>query len=243
MKAIGLFLAVTLFFIPHWTPADEATASLGFRQDTEIVPSTDEEICPGATLLQHDDDSIENGYAWRFMGVIPPEYGSWAECYSSEFVCGIQFLFTANYQLSNTMDVYVWESVPDGNPPPGPDPGNVICVLTDISPWPIAEWPEISAHDIQVCCETGGDHFVGYWGNWPLLQAGWYIAADENGPGSGCPRTKFAPGIGYPTGWGHPNLVPIFQCRDLGIREYAGLGDCEPTPAGKSTWGRIKALY
>ena len=31
-------------------------------------------------------------------------------------------------------------------------------------------------------------------------QNGWFIAGDEDGPGGGCPRTKIAPGIGWPTG-------------------------------------------
>lgn len=246
MKATLPFLVAMLLFLPQWASAEEPATGLGFRQDTEIIPFQDEEICPGTTLLQNDDGSIEYAYAWRFAGVVPPEYGSWAECYDSEFVCGIHFLFTrgsGDPPGQETMDVYVWEAVAEGNPPPGPDPGNVICRLTSVSPWPIAEWPEISTHDIQVCCDTGGSHFVGFWGNWPGLQPGWFIAADENGPGNGCPRTKFAPGIGYPTGWGHPSLSPVFQCRDLGIRESAGLGDCEPTPTANTTWGKIKSLF
>lgn len=242
MKAT-LFTAF-LLVLPQFASAEGPTASLGFHPDTQIIPSQDQEICPETTLLQNDDGSIESGYAWRFAGVVPPDYGSWAECYDSEFVCGIQFLFTANYQLGYTMDVYVWESVAEGDPAPGPDPGNIICVLPDISPWPIAEWPEISVHDIQVCCEANGDHFVGYWGNWPGLGPGWFTTGDHNGPGGGCPRTKVAPGIGWPTGWQDPADLEIWgEIRALGIREFAGVGDCEPTSSGKTTWGKIKALY
>jgi hypothetical protein len=227
---------------------------LGFRQDTEIVESEDEEICPGTTLLQNDDGSFENGYAWRFSGVLPPEYGSWAECYDTDFVCGIQFLFTQDgYYIGQTMDVYVWESQAEGNPPPGPDPGNVICVLTDIEPGPIAFWPGISAHNVPVCCQTGGLHFVGFWPNWPMQSSGWYVAADENGPEIGCPRTKIAPGHLYPTGWNHANVV-FPNSRNLGIREYSGPGNCptssapdpdmnDPDTSKMTTWGQIKALY
>lgn len=229
--------------MPLSTPAGPVEG-LGYNDQTEVLPHPDDQdFCPGASFLQNDDGTFENGYAWRYGGTVPPDYGSWAECYEADFVCGIQLMLTqTGYYIGQTMDVYVWESVPEGNPPPGPDPGNALCVLYDVSPGPIAFWPEISSHNIQVCCVTNGDHFVGYWPNWPGIGTGWFIASDEDGPGLGCPRTKFAPGIGYPTGWGPPNLVPIFACKDLGIREFAGLGDCQPTAVRSRTWGRIKSL-
>jgi hypothetical protein len=233
---VGTYLLIPVCAVAEGT-------DLGHRLDTEVIEG--DEFCTGATLLRNDDDHFENGYCWRFGGVVPPDYGSWAECYESDFVCGVQLLFTqiGDYQ-SETMDVYVWESVADGNPPPGPDPGNVICVLTGVSPGPIAYWPEISTHNVQVCCEAGGVHFVGFWGNWPGTGCPWFIAGDENGPGTGCPRTKIAPGIGYPTGWQHPEVMPVADnVKDLGIREHAGLGDCQPTPNETTTWGRIKSTY
>lgn len=221
-----------------------AQETAGYREDTRILES-DGEICPGSVLLQYDDGDFENGYTWRFMGIVPPDYGSWATCYESDFVCGIQFLFTqTGYHSGEGMDVYVWESDAVGNPPPGPDPGNVICVILGVVPEQIAFWPEISTHDVQVCCQTDGDHFVGYWPAWPLNGAVWFVAGDEDGPGGGCPRTKIAPDIGYPSGWQHPEVVATFSgCQALGIREYSGLGDCAPTPARTTTWGRVKALY
>lgn len=229
----------------HWN-ADAGGEDLGFRTDTEVHwPAEDEDICPGTGLLQHDSDSFTNGYCWRGNGVVPPDYGSWAERYGAEFVCGVQLLFT---QMGNftgqTMDVYLWESNQVGDPFPGPDPGNVICALPGINPGPIAIWPEISVHEIPVCCRTGGPHFIGFWGDWPGATSGWFVAADETGDGAGTPRTKIAPGIGYPTGWQHPSAHPAFaNCRDLGIREFAGFGGCPPTPATRTTWGRIKSLY
>jgi hypothetical protein len=247
MMAARVFLLacfVSLSIAP--SNGDELSEALGFRTDTVVLPNTGEgDFCPGTVLQQHDDDSFENGYAWRFAGVVPPDYGSWAECYESDFVCGVEFLLTqTGYYVGQTMDVYVWEWDDDGNPPPGPDPGNVICMLTGVAPGPIAMWPEISVHDIRVCCPTGGAHFVGYWPNWPGAPAAWYVASDENGPGGGCPRMKIAPGIGYPTGWSELDIMPTFEdCKALGIREYAGLGDCQATPTEKTTWGSIKALH
>jgi hypothetical protein len=142
------------------------------------------------------------------------------------------------------MDVFMWESDGGAELAPGVNPGNVVCLVPGITPGPIALWPEISVHDVQVCCHIGGPHFVGFWGNWPGSFCGWYIASDEDGPGFGSPRTKIAQDIGYPSGWQHPNVVPAFTgCKDLGIREFAGLGNCPPTPVAPTTWGRIKSLH
>jgi len=43
------------------------------------------------------------------------------------------------------MDVYVWESNPDGDPAPGPDPGNLICMIAGVDPGPPALWPARAA--------------------------------------------------------------------------------------------------
>jgi len=48
---------------------------LGSRDDTTIEGPGGGEICPGATLLQNDDGTLENGYAWRSGGVAEPDYG------------------------------------------------------------------------------------------------------------------------------------------------------------------------
>lgn len=237
MKPIAILLFALVLAFPGALVAEPRTT--GFDDDTEIVAS-DGETCPGAQLLANDDGSMENGYAWGGInGVQPPDYGSWAECYQASYVCGVQFLFSTipGYFQGQDMDVYVWSD--DGG-----KPGNVLCRISGVVPGPPALWPEISIHDVQVCCETGEPHFAGFWGDWPGLNAGWFVAADEAGPGDGCPRTKIAPGIGYPTGWQHPGVVPVFgACRDLGIREYAGIGDCSPTAGRETTWGALKALF
>ena len=239
----GRLLLTTSFLLFGPVPLGANPRSLGYSESTVIVPAPEGEVCPGTTLLQQDDGDFESGYNWHGAGVQPPDYGSWAERYTSDFVCGIQLLLTQEgFYDGQTMDLYVWESVAEGNPPPGPDPGNALCVIRDVDPGPPADWPSISTHDFQICCPTGGPHFVGFWPNWPGVFGAWYIAADENGAGDGCPRTKIAPGIGYDTGWSHP--IGLFShCRDLGIREHAGIGDCQATPSRRMTWGRIKGLY
>jgi hypothetical protein len=238
---IGLIIAACLVTLPMSVPGEESTDALGPREETEIIEGPESgDFCPGTELLENGDGSYECAYAWQLPGVQPPDYGSWAECYDSEFVCGIQFLFVQlGYYDGETMDVYVWED--DGMPPPDNNPGNVICAVMDVDPGPPVLWPYFSTHDVQVCCATGGAHFIGFWGNWPGEIAAWFVGADCDG-GGGCPRTKIAPGIGYPTGWAHPNVVPSFDIEDLGIREFSGVGDCSPTTVRQTTWGRIKAL-
>lgn len=149
----------TLLAFPHSGLASEGPLqTLGYDPDTWILgPGGDGGICPGTNFLQQDDGSMENAYTWTFGGVSSPDYGAWAECYDSDFVCGIQILLTrTGYYIGQTMDVYVWESDADGNPPPGPDPGNVLCVLAGVHPGEIAHWPEISTHNFQVCCVVFG---------------------------------------------------------------------------------------
>ncbi|MBU1947752.1 MAG: hypothetical protein KJ927_03470, partial [Candidatus Eisenbacteria bacterium] len=64
------------------TLGDMSAAELGYCEETTVLPD-DEEVCPGTTLLQNDDGSFENGYAWRQEQVQPPDYGAWAECYEA----------------------------------------------------------------------------------------------------------------------------------------------------------------
>jgi hypothetical protein len=238
-RPTALFLAL---FLALPIAAMANPESTGYSDNTSII-TQDGDFCPGAVLVQNDDGTVENGYAWSFGGVVPPDFGAWAECYEADYVCGIQFGLTqTGYYMGQTMDVYVWED--DGAAPPDNMPGNTLCAVLDVAPGPIALWPDVSIHDVQICCETPGRHFVGFWGNWPMQQAAWFIACDENGPPAGCPSTNIAPGIGYPTGWNRVHVVPTFDdCKALLIREYAGEGDCAPTPAESTTWGRIKALY
>ncbi|MBU1700113.1 MAG: hypothetical protein KJ970_07800 [Candidatus Eisenbacteria bacterium] len=221
---------------------DGNATSLGYHAGTQIIPRP-EEICPGTTFLQNDDESFENGYCWRYGGCVPPNYGAWAECYDADYVCGIQLMLTQVGNFSGqSIDIYVWDYDADGNPPPGPDPGNVLYMISGLIPDPPALWPEISQHNYQVCTFTNGPHFVGYWGNWPSGSCAFFTAADENGFGIGCPRTRVTAGSAYGTGWVPVNLA-FPNCLDLGIREYAGMGDCQPTPNRSTNWGMIKALY
>lgn len=226
-------VSVSISLTVALSEAEEPFATLGFTRSTTIVegPGPDED-CPGE-LVCNWDGTVENAYCWQFGGVVPPDYGAFAECYDHPYVCAAHFYFTGSgYYIGLTMDVYVWE----GNDSDGP--GAVICSLIGVLPGPIAFWPSCSMHTFDVNCETGGEHFVGFWGDWPGEPCGWFICADEDGF-EGCSWTKIAPGIGYPTGWQHLDVVPLFSGTPGICEWYLD----EPTPARDTTWGRIKGLY
>lgn len=258
MKTASCCLFTFFILLVHGSAAAEGPGDLSLRRDTRIVESPETEtFCPATAFRKCDDGSFENGYVWGYGACVPPDYGAWAERFTANYVCGVQFVLTQVGSFENqTMDVYLWEYDAEGNPPPGPDPGNVLCVIPGVCPDSIALYPEFSTYNVLVCCEAGGEHFAGFWGDWPDdLEKIWFIAADEDGAGPGDPRTKIAPGLPYPTGWSHPNAVPTFEnCKSLGIREYAGPGNCLTSSAPDpdvdapgarrwSTWGAIKALY
>lgn len=231
----GIVFLMVVAIVGVSTPASAGPNETGFSRNTTIVegPSPDGD-CPGE-LDCNWDGTIENGYSWGVGGVVPPDYGSFGDCYDNAFVCEGHFYFTQlGYYAGQTADIYIWADE-------GGLPGNVVCSSLGQGPGQIALWPSCSAHKFALNCDTGGAHFLGYWGDWPGMVEGWFICADEDGPMS-CPVTKIAPGIGnYPSGWQPITVVPTFAgCKSLGICEWFG----EPPVATESTtWGRIKALY
>ena len=95
------------------------------------------------------------------------------------------------------------------------------------------------------CCVGSGDFFVGGWGDWPMSGAAWFWAVDELPPGGeGMPRTKVAPGLGFPTGWQHPADVTEAwaRCKSMGIGACVA-GVCQPTAVAPGTWGGVKSLF
>lgn len=166
-------------------------------------------------IWQNHDNSFEAAYGWNFDAVADPYYGAFAESFEGPgTVCGIQFWLTQlGNQNGQTMDVIVWDDDNTGNP------GPVLQLLPGIDPGAVAQWPDVSLHalDSEILVPEG-KFWVGYWGDWAGSQAGWFVAADENGTG-GTPRTNIAPDLGYPAGWESPTIVlPWEDCRSLGIQ-------------------------
>jgi hypothetical protein len=186
------------------------------------------------TLVMNADGTYENGYAWRYGGVVPPDYGAFAECYFGDaIVCAAIFdLSTTGTQTCQTMDIHVYR---DAGGVPGP-----VVSFARVEPGPVAFWPSVSRHSFSVqfdCIE--GAWWIGYWGNWPDAIQGWFIGADVDGFG-GCPYTNIAPGIGFPTGWNNVSVV-WGQTQALGIG--AEVIVCGGTPTIDSTWGKIKRTF
>lgn len=233
MSRTWLCLAGTLLLILFLTAAlqaaplnREGTQSEGF----ETPPSLDERPpCQAPFTLYNHDGTFENGYAWTEGGVVPPDCGAFAECFGDGqflLICGVEFYFTQDgHQTNQTMDVYAWEDDGSGNP------GNVMAMIPGVSPGPVANWPEFSLHyvDMNLLQVEEAPWWIGYWGNWPGAEnAGWYIAADEDGF-LGCPRTKIAEGLIYPSGWQHPN-VRWGGAVSLGIQAVVDYGIVEESP-------------
>jgi hypothetical protein len=189
--------------------------------------------CTGV-LFENYDGTFENGYCWQYDGIQAPYYGAFAECYfgGDGVSCGRYVLTQVGNQIDQTMDCYVWN---DG----GGIPGDVACVVTGVDPGPVAFWPSLSIHDIElVCCDHTEAFWVGCWGNWPGNPCAWFTGADLDGFG-GCPYTNVAPGIGFPTGWQHVEVI-------WGPTQAMGIGcwlDPNVSATETATWGSIKALF
>ncbi len=236
MKKLSMLFALLGVIALVGAAGAENAVSTGVGQGVIINNPTPDNICAGSTLLSNDDGSYENGYAWAYQGVSAPYYGAWAEGFTGTgTVCGMKFGLTqVGGQNGWLLDAYVWDDA-------GSNPNNVLSVTTGVNPGNIAMWPNISQHDVDITdTPTPASYFVGWWGNWVGTGNGWYVASDENGFGGGLPRTNIAPGIGFPSGWQHPNVVSTFAgCMDLGIASYDG-GN---VPVQETTWGAIKHLY
>lgn len=187
----GGLIGVALFSAASTAKAGART--VGFGKAT--VDVGDQSRACGAIHF-NGDGTYEDGFAWSGAGIEAPAFGAFAECYSFDgHVCLATFDFTqTGAQAGQTMDVYLWED--DGG-----IPGVVVEAVVGVDPGPIAPWPSISRHDVPLNSCVHGDYWVGYWGNWPGATNGWFIAADLDGPNTGCPFTNYGPGSGFPTGW------------------------------------------
>ena len=244
MKSIALLAAFALsaLFVVNAAAFQPPARSVGPGIGNLQNPGT-ESPCGNGNMVFNADGSYENGYAWDgYGGIALPYYGAWAECFQGNVsVCGVIFDFTqVGYQHGQTMDVYLWSDN-------GGVPGLVLSVTTGVDPGTIAEWPNISRHFVSLDNPVVplGAFWAGFWGDWFYSPPAWFIAADLNGPGPGCPFTDVAPGVGYPTGWINSSVI-------FGYTHALGIGvevhqlnplDVPSHPGGEDvSWGKIKEL-
>lgn len=210
-------------------PAQSVTDAAGGTSQSPVTGGC-------GALFHNADGTYEAGYGWAYGGVVPPNFGAFAEVYevANQRVCAVHFDFTqVGNDTGQTLDVYVWEDALG-------QPAAILGIVVGVDPGPIEFWPRTSHHIVPVTsdCSSNGA-WVGYWGNWPGDTAGWYVAADLDGFG-GCPATLIAPGIGYPTGWNNVSII-WGPTRALGIS--AEFVDCGTVPVVESSWGKVKSLF
>jgi len=145
MKREAALLTALLFFSGSTTSVStsgEVVRSLGPGSGVLDISGSRDLPCAG-NLFINSDQGYDNGCQWHGMGVAPPYYGAFAECFIAPqenwVVCGTVFDLTVVYveQCPHyTLDAYVWDD--DGG-----IPGNVLAVVTGFDPYPIAQWPDV----------------------------------------------------------------------------------------------------
>ena len=233
MRTRYVLSAVISALLGFVAPGADDFSSLGYREDT-VIESDGRDDCIGTFICNHDY-SFENAYCWQLGGLYPPYYGAIAEGYDlgpATIECGVFWFTQIAYMYPAPTDIYIWSGGVDA------PPSEVLCLIPDVSDFHIGLWPTCSENEVLINECVDSDFAVGYWQ--PLWGGAcpFYCCADENGPG-GHPWTCIAPGIGYPSGWQHPNVVWP-NCKSMGI----GATIIEtPSPAESRTWGAIKSLF
>jgi len=211
----------------------ETAYDLGHREDP-VVRITGRDECTGSHVYNHDG-SLENAYCWEGAGSAPPYHGAWGEAYDLGEVtveCGVYWFTAAPGAGTPWIDIYIWDGGLHG------PPGNVLYLAAGVPVQNVPYWPAIGACDLEIDCCVNGDFTIGYWDDRSQTVCELFCAADENGSG-GHPWTYIAPGIGYPSGWQHPNVVHP-NCVSMGIGVTVA---STPSPAESETWGAIKSMF
>ena len=98
-------------------------------------------------------------------------------------------------------------------------------------------WPTCGQNDVEMAACVDGEFAIGCWADFSDESCQYFVGRDLDGP-PGWPWTKVAPGIGFPTGWQHPNIF-WDHTQSLTIGAYFAEGG---TPIESMSWGRIRAL-
>lgn len=111
MTRATTFLLFCAFLCGSSWSAEPWTSPLVLGAGTLITEPARDEEC--GTLLVNHNNTCEMRYAWRYGGVVPPDYGSFAECYSgSGEVCAAVFGFSSTgTQNGQTLDVFICSRV------------------------------------------------------------------------------------------------------------------------------------
>jgi hypothetical protein len=191
---------------------------------------------------ENHDGTFENAYAWRVGGIGDPYFGAFAEGYHGPvMVRGIRVYMTQiGFIEGETMDLFVWTAGIG-------EPGAVVAIVPEVRPnyEEIPYWPEVGGQDFEIGASVGPNFYVGARGNFGIHVPWWYGA--DVGERGGSPWTCIAPGLGYTTGWNHPDIVFGEPTQSMGFGVYVETAQgIEDLPEGeapaRTTWGRIKQL-
>ncbi|MBD3237406.1 MAG: hypothetical protein GF330_11930 [Candidatus Eisenbacteria bacterium] len=243
MRVLLVLLCATLLILTM--PGASAQRMVGYSEETVAVPDP-RSTCSVGEMNYHYDGSIENGYCWDSGGTGPPYYGAFAEAFNlgpGTINCAAFWLTQIGYVYGTPLDCYVWDGGISG------EPAEVLCVVPGLTPTNIPYWPDCGRNDFQVGCDVAGEFTVGWWVDWPHYVCEWYTCVDQNGPG-GHPWTCVLPGVGYPTGWQHPEVIwggtaslaigVLFLPADpAGVEELPA----DRPPAACVSWGEIRSLF
>lgn len=201
-------------FVHHDTTTYVVDAGTAFR---EVVPESVDvhtEVHargaatasgPGEPLSGHDG-GFEDAYCWSPEGVVPPDYGIFAESFDSggpTYLLGASFWLTqAGDYGGEPVDVYIYDGGVTS------EPGAVLDVLPSVVFPFVPEWPEVGHNRLNYFSEVDGEFTIGLWSGYAPDLCPVYVGADRDGlTGGGHPWTKVAPGLGFPEGWQHPEVV------------------------------------
>ncbi len=228
-----------------------ATLAAGYRSlgpGPAPVALEAEEPQPPRELRFHHDGTFEDAFCFQLAGVAPPHYGAFAEGFTSGrqdyLISEIALWVTqVGYYGSEPLDLYIWHGGVAG------PPGLVLYLSAGRQLQNVPMWPLVAENRLSVSALLPpGDFSVGFWANFSQICCTWFIASDRSG-NPGQPWVNVAPGVGFPSGWRHPEILWSPPVRSLGLGATVipyNLGVPEAPPGEApvaSTWGRIKDLY
>jgi hypothetical protein len=219
-------------------------------EPTTVGPSDRVVVVPGGRdcggqLYEHHNGRFASAIAWQGDGIVPPYYGTLAEAFdlgSGVIYCGVYWLTQNGNFNGHVADLYVWDGGIAG------PPSTVLHMVTGHLFTNVPHWPEVGQNDVPLQVPVSGAFTIGYWGDWPGEQCGYYVPYNE-WVQHGHPWTCIAPGLQYPSGWQHPSVVGGWEAiESLGLGVYFGTPSSvddhigERPPLESTTWGALKAL-
>ncbi len=187
----------------------------------DSIPTTDSErLLGGCSLMQLDDGTFENGYAYNFFEVAPPDTGAFAKHFESPYpdptvlLCEARFFFTTVPQYPQGASLYT--AIVYAHDAQNGRPGAEILRVSGIDPGVVPNFPSFVESTVDFGqVEVPREFWVAWWPEWAGAEAEWFIGADENG-------TEPTP-VDHTNAQTAPGWLPVKDadfpnCKNLAIR-------------------------